>query len=357
MGEKIKVLVVDDSAIVRDMLLDRLSRESDIEVIGTAPDPFIARDKIVRLKPDVITLDIEMPRMDGLTFLEKLMTYYPMPVIMVSSVTTKDPYATIKALEIGAFDVVNKPGGAISVSEVVGDIIYKIRQASLVKDHFIERKKRLENKLTGVRKHVHDPALLARIETTDRMIAIGASTGGTQALEFILKSLPLKLPPILITQHMPPLFTRQFAERLNELSVLNVKEAEDDELITSGSVYIAKGGIHMGVERRGAHLFTKFIDTDRVHFQKPAVDVMFGSIAEAVGKNVIALLLTGMGKDGAEGLLRLKECGAYTMAQDEASSVVWGMPRAAIEKNAHREVVTLEDAGRRLVELAAKETL
>ena len=209
MGSKnIKVLVVDDSAIVRNVMLEKLSEYKDIEIVGTAPDPYIARDKIIRLKPDVITLDIEMPRMDGLTFLEKLMNYFPIPVIIVSSVTTQNSKASIRALEIGAFDVVNKPGGSISVNEVIEDIVFKIRQAYQVKDIYIGRRKTLENHLVETPKIQHDSHMLSNIATTDKFIAIGASTGGTIALEYIFKNLPANLPPILVVEHMPPLFYR-----------------------------------------------------------------------------------------------------------------------------------------------------
>lgn len=352
MSQKIKVLIVDDSAIVRDMLLEKLSEEKDIEVIGTAPDPFIARDKIVRQKPDVITLDIEMPKMDGLTFLEKLMVYYPMPVIIVSSVTTNDKYAAIKALELGAFDVVNKPGGSISVKDVVTDVAYKIRQAFLLKEKYVERRKQIDTGLEKKGPVKHDSKLLTGIITTDRYIAIGASTGGTVALEYILKGLPSNLPPILIVQHMPPNFTLQFANRLNEMSALTIKEAEDEELVTPGTVYIAKGGYHLTVVRKGGSLYTRLTDTERIQFQKPSVDVLFHSIAENAGRNALGILLTGMGKDGAEGLLHMKKQDAYTITQDEQSSVVWGMPRAAFEIGASSEQVPLEKIADKIIAYA-----
>ncbi len=351
-NEKIKVLIVDDSAIVRGVLTEQLSVQEDIEVVGTAPDPFIARDKILRLKPDVITLDIEMPKMDGLTFLNKLMTYYPLPVIIVSSVTTRDSMASIKALEIGAFDVVNKPGGATSVSSVIDDVLDKIRRAYKVKDIYVKRGAEIQRVLEAQDKPVYDEQLLSKIATTDKFIAIGASTGGTVALEYIFKHLPASLPPILVVQHMPPVFTRQFAGRLNELSELNIREASDGDLVVPGNAYIAPGGLHMTVQRKGNLLFTRLIDTERVHFQKPSVDVLFESLAKEVGQNCAAFLLTGMGKDGADGLLKLKEAGAYTVAQDEHSSVVWGMPKTAIDMDAHREIAALEKIPRRIVELA-----
>ncbi len=339
-GKKIKVLIVDDSAIVRDVLSKELAEDKDIEVLGTAPDPYIARNKIIQLKPDVITLDIEMPKMDGLTFLEKLMSYYPIPVIIVSSVTTQDPHAAIKALEMGAFDVVNKPGASISVKDVTKEIAYKIKQAYQVKDTYTSRRAAIDGTIRST-KVVYNSNILSNIKTTDKLIAIGASTGGTTALEFIVKNLPQNLPPILITQHMPENYTRQFASRLNDLSPLTIKEAEDGEIIQDGYAYIAKGGYHLVIERRGANLYNRLDTGERVHFQKPAVDVMFNSVARESGRNTLAILLTGMGKDGATGLKTIKEASGFTVAQDEHSSVVWGMPKAAFEINAHKIIAPL----------------
>lgn len=336
----IKVLIVDDSAIVRDVLTEALDRESDIDVVGTAPNPYIARDKIIKLKPDVITLDIEMPKMDGITFLRKLMEYFPIPTIIVSSVTNQDSSAAITALEIGAFDVVNKPGSAISIEDVKGDVIQKIRQAYKVKDTYFSRRKianiTVKNKLPRA-------SGLLNVKTTDQYIAIGSSTGGTIAVEYLLKSLPANLPPILIVQHMPVNYTYAFAKRLNALSELSVKEAEDGEIIQRGVVYIAKGGIHMRVEPRGASLYIDLEKGERVQYQMPAADVLFESLSLSVGQNVLAILLTGMGRDGAEGMLKLKKAGAFTIAQDEESSIVWGMPKAAIDLNAHNKIVSLKD--------------
>lgn len=350
MTKKIKVLIVDDSAIVRSVLNERLSTFDDIEVIGVAPDAYVARTKILKLKPDVITLDIEMPRMDGLTFLSKLMAYNPMPVIIVSSVTTRDSNAAIKAMEIGAFDVVNKPNNEFSVDDVIDDIVFKIRQANSVKDTYITNEEAVKKSIAN-KKVVFDSDILSTISTTDKMIAIGSSTGGTIALEYILKSLPLNMPPILITQHMPPKFTYQFARRLNDISALTVKEAENGDAIMPGHAYIAQGGFHLIVKRKGSMLYTHLDDGEKINFQKPAVDVMFHSIAKTVGVNTFALLLTGMGKDGAKGMLELKEKGAYTIAQDEKSSVVWGMPKTAIDIDAHKEILALKDIPKRIVDL------
>ncbi len=351
--EKIKVLIVDDSAIVRDILSQEIEKQSDMELIGTAPDPYIARDKIVRLNPDVITLDIEMPRMDGLTFLEKLMYYNPLPVIIVSSITTKDNLAAIKALELGAFDVINKPGGSITVEEIKEDVIFKIRSAYQNKDTFLKKWKDLSKEFVA-KKPNRPRHILTEIKTTDKLIAIGASTGGTVALEYLFSNLPKNLPPIVVVQHMPEIFTLQFAKRLNELSELNIKEAEDEELIEIGTVYIAPGGKHMEVKRVGASLFVKLVDGEKINFQKPAVDPLFTSVAKNVGVNTLAILLTGMGKDGAKGLLKIKESGGYTIAQDEKTSIVWGMPKAAIDLNAAKEILPLAKIIDKIIEFSTK---
>ncbi len=352
----IKLLIVDDSAIVRDVLSESLAKFPDIEVVGVAPDPFIARDKIVQLKPDVITLDIEMPRMDGLTFLERLMTFFPIPVIIVSSVTTSDHSAALKALEIGAFDVVNKPGGAISVGDIIEEIAYKVRQAYEVRYSYVKRRQDFQQKFPTAKPNPSNQGgtHLRTVKTTDKLICIGSSTGGTVALEYLVQKLPANLPPVLIVQHMPPNFTKQFAQRLNSLSALEIKEAEDGEIVSNGTVYVAPGGLHLTLERRGAILYTKLTTTERVQFQRPAADVLFRSAAEVSGQNVVAALLTGMGRDGAEGMLKLLQAGAYTIAQDEASSVVWGMPRAAIELGAAKEVLGLDKIAPRIVEVCAR---
>jgi two-component system chemotaxis response regulator CheB len=354
MPNQIKVLIVDDSAIVREVLADKLAQYPDIEIVGSAPDPFIARDKIIYKKPDVITLDIEMPRMDGLSFLERLMTYYPIPVIIVSSVTTSDPHAAIKALEIGAFDVVNKPGGSISVGDIIEEIVYKVRQASQLKESYVSRRLIINKKMPILPERQKEKPLLRSVKTSGKIICIGASTGGTVALEYLAQRLPATLPPVLIVQHMPPNFTKQFANRLDGLSALTIKEAEDGEIVTDGTAYIAPGGYHLLLERRGASLFTKLSTTERVHYQRPAVDELFKSAAECAGENVIAALLTGMGKDGADGMLELKKAGAYTIAQDEHSSVVWGMPKAAIDLDAALEIAPLDRIGSIIVDRAGE---
>jgi two-component system chemotaxis response regulator CheB len=349
---KIKVLVVDDSAIVRNILSNAIENQPDMELLGTAPDPYIARDKIVRLEPDIITLDIEMPRMDGLTFLEKLMIYNPLPVIIVSSVTTQDNLAAIKALELGAYDVVNKPGVAITVEEVKEDVLQKIRAAYKNKDTFLEKWKNLSNSILKERPK-KARSLLTVVKTTEKLIAIGSSTGGTVALEYVFTNLPQNLPPIVVVQHMPETFTAQFAKRLNELSELTIKEGEQDELLQIGTAYIAPGGYHMEVKRVGASLFINLNKKEKVNYQRPAVDPLFFSVAENAGINSLAILLTGMGRDGAAGLLRIKEAGGKTIAQDEKTSIVWGMPKAAIDLKAANEVLPLDKIPEKIINFAS----
>ncbi|HOV14372.1 MAG TPA: chemotaxis protein CheB, partial [Spirochaetota bacterium] len=246
----------------------------------------------------------------------------------------------IKALEIGAFDVVNKPGGSLSVGEIYEEIAYKIKSAYQVKDSYILRQNLIKNTISSEKKRENSHAINSLV-TTDKIIAIGASTGGTIALEYIFKNLPSNLPPIVVVQHMPENYTKQFAIRLNELSNVNIKEVEDGEILTNGSAYIAKGGEHLTIERRGASLFARLTKTERVHFQRPAVDVMFDSLAEVCGKNVIAALLTGMGRDGADGLLNIKNNGGMAIIQDEESSIVWGMPKAAYDIGAYNKILPL----------------
>jgi len=345
----IRVLIVDDSAIVRDVLTKGLSASGDIEVVATAPDPYIARNKILSEKPDVVTLDIEMPRMDGLSFLKVLMTYYPLPILIVSSVSTQDKQAALEALRCGAFDVVNKPDGNLSVQGVIDEIILKIRAAYENRTHFLSRQLSAQALLAqkklspaAVRPVPDKPSVsLARVVTTDACIAIGASTGGTIALEYLLPSLPANLPPIVVVQHMPRSFTAQFAERLNGISKLTIKEAGDGEILQRGHVYIAPGGLHLEVTREGSSVYTRLRDGEKVQFQKPSVDVLFQSMSVTFGRNSLGVLLTGMGKDGAEGLLQMKKSGAQALIQNEESSIVWGMPRAAFEIGAYTAIADL----------------
>ena len=333
----IKVLVVDDSALVRKVLTEELGKQPDIEVVGTAMNPYIARDKIVELKPDVITLDMEMPRMDGLSFLAKLMKHHPMPVVVVSSLTPKNSENALMALRLGAVEVICKPGSAYSTQNISRSIVKAVRAASLAK--FDKENPQPAPEYSAVKKKAEQIKL---IHTTDKLIAIGASTGGTKALEAVLTRMPANTPGIVIVQHMPPVFTKSFADRLNNICAMNVKEAEGGELIETGVVLLAPGNYHMLVEKAGARYYTKLKQGPPVHHHRPSVDVLFNSVADVAGCNASGVLLTGMGADGAKGLLAMKEKGAYTIAQDEASSVVYGMPKEAARIGAVSEVVSLE---------------
>jgi two-component system chemotaxis response regulator CheB len=340
--KKIKVLVVDDSAIVRKIFSEELAGEPDIEVVGTAPDPYVARDKIVQLKPDVVTLDIEMPRMDGLTFLGKLMKHYPLPVIIVSSLTAKGSQMALEAVELGAVEVLAKPGGAYSVGDMGIQLKEKIRAASRVKP-LPSRKTLAAGPLPVAR------VSLALSQTTQKIIALGASTGGTEALKEILIQFPPNIPGIVIVQHMPAQFTKAFAERLNGLCAITVKEAREGDSVLNGQALIAPGNFHMVLRRSGARYFVNVKDGPMVHHQRPAVDVLFNSVAQYAGANAVGVICTGMGADGAQGLLRMKEAGARTMAQDEASCVVFGMPKEAIKLGAADQVVPLGEISQRVV--------
>jgi len=329
-----KVLIVDDSAIVRKLLSDALAHEADIQVVGTAADPFQARDLILKHQPDVLTLDIEMPRMDGLSFLRRIMAHRPMPVIIVSSITQRGSAASVEALQLGAIDVIAKPGGPASVGEV----------AELIK-------RRIRALRAGPPPKFRAPVATATPLATEAakpagrhagsLVLIGASTGGTQAIEALLTRLPADVPPILIVQHMPPIFTKAFADRLDHVCPMRVTESAGDELIEPGTVYIAPGDRHMVVERHGLRLRTALRDGPPVHYQRPAVDVLFHSAARLQGVPMVAAILTGMGQDGADGLLALKQAGAETLAEDEQSCVVFGMPKEAIARGAANHVVTL----------------
>lgn len=345
--DKIKVLIVDDSALVRKILTDELSMDSEIEVIGTAPDPYFAREKIVQLGPDVIILDIEMPRMDGLTFLEILMKHHPMPVIILSSLAQSGGEVALKALELGAIEVMAKPGAAYTVKDMSEQLIEKIKGVSGIS----MLKLRHENKETAETPLIRSSSL---IKTTNKIIAIGASTGGTEAIKDVLTQLPAQMPPILITQHMPQYFTKSFAERLNTVCRLEVKEAEDRELATPGKVLIAPGNKHMVLKRSGATYYVEVKDGEMVFHQRPSVEVLFMSVARYAGRNSIGILLTGMGRDGAKGLLDMKEAGAYTIAQDEKSCVVFGMPKEAIALGAAMKIAHLSNIPRELMEAIEK---
>lgn len=331
--KNIKVLIVDDSAVVRKIFSEELSKYPDIEVVGTAPDPFVARDKIVALQPDVITLDIEMPRMDGLTFLRKLMKYYPLPTIIVSSLTSKGGKLTLEAMEIGAVDVIAKPGSAYTVGDMSSQLADKIRGAAWAR--VIKRRD----------KGGADPEnvpLKALAQTSHKVIAIGASTGGTEALKVVLTKLPANSPGIMVVQHMPANFTAAFAERLNSLCQVTVREARDNDSVVPGLALIAPGNFHMVMRRSGARYYVEVKTGPMVHHQRPAVDILFKSTAKSAGANAIGVILTGMGADGAEGLLEMKNAGADTIAQDEDSCVVFGMPKEAIKLGAAGRVLPLD---------------
>jgi len=334
MKNRIKVLVVDDSAVVRKVFREELSREKDIEVIGTAPDPYVARDKIVKLQPDVVTLDIEMPRMDGITFLKKLIRYYPLPVIIVSSLTRNGGRLAMEALSLGALEVISKPSSAYSVGEMSVQLIDKIRAVAGVKVE--SRRKRPSDKI--IQAKIPSKALS---RTTNKVIAIGASTGGTEALKVVLKGMPPNAPGTLVVQHMPAHFTTSFAERLNEMSAMTIKEAEDGDSLINGVALIAPGNYHMLLRRSGAKYYVMVKKGPLVNHQRPAVDVLFHSVASYAGSNAVGVILTGMGSDGAHGLLKMKEAGARTVAQDEKSCIIFGMPKEAIQLGAAEKVVPL----------------
>jgi len=344
MKQKIKVLVVDDSAVVRKVFREGLSREKDIEVVGTAPDPYVARDKIVKLKPHVVTLDIEMPRMDGITFLRKLMRYYPLPVIIVSSLTPKGSKLAMDALSLGALEVISKPSSAYSVGEMSIQLIDKIRAVAHAR--LKPREEREAQKNAQVIE-----AYQALSETTNKVIAIGASTGGTEALKVVLTAMPPNAPGILAVQHMPANFTTSFAQRLNELSAMTVREAKDGDSLMNGIALIAPGNYHMLLKRSGARYYVQIKNGPLVHHQRPAVDVLFHSVASYAGSNAIGVLLTGMGSDGAIGLLKMREAGARTVVQDEKSCIVFGMPKEAIKLGAAEKVVSLENIARTTINM------
>ncbi len=330
---KIKILIVDDSAIVRKLLSEALFEEKDIEVVGTAPDPFVARDKILALKPDVLTLDIEMPRMDGLTFLKKLMHYQPMPVVVISSLGQAGCQATLEALRLGAVEVLAKPGGPYSVGELRMDLAAKIRAAAVA---------RLRRTPAEPSAKPEPPPPVPAFDTST-VVAIGASTGGTEAIQQVLTRLPANSPGIVITQHIPPVFSLAFANRLNEICPMEVKEARDGDTLAQGRALVAPGSLHMLLRGSPGGGFRVTVqDGPRVCYQRPSVDVMFSSVAEAAGSRAVGVLLTGMGSDGARGLLKMKQNGARTIAQDEASCVIFGMPKEAIRLGAADEVAPLD---------------
>lgn len=349
---KIKVLIIDDSAVVRKLLTSILSSDPEIEVVGTAVDALVARDKIKRLNPDVLTLDVEMPKMDGVTFLRNVMRLHPMPVIMVSTLTEKGASVTLDALEYGAVDFVCKPKIDISntLEDYASEIIQKVKNAKnmRVKRYQERPKPRHTNVNAGnnVRHSVDEIIpkvnIGKHINTTDKIIAIGASTGGTEAISEILEALPINTPGIVISQHIPETFSKPFADRVNKRCAITVSEAKDGDMIIPGHAYISPGNRHLLVVKDGARWRCKLSDDVPVNRHKPSVDVMFRSVANSAGPNAVGVILTGMGKDGAQGLKDMLDSGSKTIAQDEASSVVWGMPGSAVELGAAQKVISLQ---------------
>jgi two-component system, chemotaxis family, protein-glutamate methylesterase/glutaminase len=339
MPRRIKVLVVDDSAIVRKLLSDALKGEPDIDVVGGAGDPFIARDMILRLEPDVITLDIEMPRMDGISFLRKLMEHRPMPVIIISSLTQSGSAATIDALRAGAIDVFAKPGGPSSFGELAVRLKERVRAVRGMAPAGLAR----AAAVSAAPASAAAPASVRFDHPRRRhgVIAIGASTGGPHAIESLLMRMPAESPPIVIAQHMPAGFTKAFAERLDRVCKIRVIESAGGEVLESGVAYVAPGGHHLIVEPHNGRLMTRLHDGPQLHHQRPAVDELFHSLARLHGVPIVAALLTGMGADGADGLLALRNAGAETIAEDEHSCIVFGMPREAIARGAAMHVATL----------------
>jgi two-component system chemotaxis response regulator CheB len=328
---KTRVLIIDDSAIVRRMLSNALQHEPDIEVVGLASDPFVARDLIIQHKPDVLTLDIEMPRMDGLTFLRQLMVHRPLPVIIVSSVTQEGSAASFEALSAGAVDVIAKPGGPYSVGDIAEKLKYRIRAVRHARSVRFSR----------MRSQVGTTHAPTSLSDANGLVLMGASTGGTRAIEVLLTRLPADVPPILIVQHMPPHFTRVFAQRLDSVCAMHVVEADDGQKLQRGTAYIARGDFHLQVVSQAGVLQTALTDGPPIHYQRPAVDALFGSAAQLKGVQIVALLLTGMGSDGASGMLALREAGAVTIAESEQSCVVFGMPAEAIARGGATHVASL----------------
>ena len=334
-NSKIKVLIIDDSALVRKIFSIELAKSDEIEVVGTAPDPFIARQKILQLKPDVLVLDIEMPKMDGLTFLEKLMKHYPMPVIIVSSLAKEGGEVALRALELGALEIMAKPGASFTVGEMSGQLIEKIKAVYKAR---LPKMDQAQKRLLDVRTRPMNTVL----KTTKKIIAIGASTGGTEAIKQILMQLPPMMPPIVIVQHMPEHFTKSFADRLNVITKHSVKEAENNEILSPGKVLIARGNKHLVVKRSGATYYVEVKDGEMIYHQRPSIEVMFRSVARNAASNAVGVILTGMGKDGAAGLLEMKNAGAFTIGQDEESCVVYGMPKEAARLGSIMKVASLD---------------
>lgn len=349
MAGPIKVLVVDDSALVRKVIETGLSADPRIVVVGTAPDPYVARDLIVQAKPDVLTLDVEMPRMDGVEFLRRLMSQMPIPVVMVSSLTEAGAQATLDALDAGAVDFVTKPGsqfGGKGLESMMEELRTKVKAAAKARVSHLRGK-------TPV-KPIAPLATRAMANTTDKVIALGASTGGTEALREVIAQFPANTPGVVIVQHMPEKFTAMYADRLNRLCAMEVKEAADNDRVMPGRVLIAPGGMQMRVVRQGGQYRVRCKAGERVSGHCPSVDVLFESVATDVGRNAVGAIFTGMGSDGAAGLLKIRQAGAVTFGQDEATSVVYGMPRAAFEKGAVETQVPLDAMAARILDAASR---
>ena len=347
---KIKVVVVDDSALIRSLLKEIINQQKDMEVVGAAPDPFVAREMIRNLNPDVITLDVEMPKMDGLDFLEKLMRLRPTPVLMISTLTERGSEVTLRALELGAIDFISKPKIDIqnSMKEYSEEIATKIRTAAKAKVHGLVR----AGSPAPTASHNADvvlPSVRNKIASTEKVLVFGASTGGTEALKEVLMQLPPDCPGIVIAQHMPEGFTKSFAARLNSLCKIQVKEAEHGDRILPGHAYLAPGHSHLLLARSGANYVCELSKAELVNRHRPSVDVLFRSATNNAGKNAIGIILTGMGKDGALGMKEMHDAGAHTFAQDEASCIVFGMPKEAIAQGGVDEIVPLKDMARAIL--------
>ncbi|HTP38303.1 MAG TPA: chemotaxis response regulator protein-glutamate methylesterase [Steroidobacteraceae bacterium] len=355
-GARIRVLIVDDSALVRKILAELLASDGSIEVVGAAADAYIAREKIKELNPDVLTLDVEMPKMDGVTFLRNLMRLRPMPVVMVSSLTDHGAEITLDALALGAVDYLPKPkiDLAATLGEYRDELIAKVKMAANARVRALGS--RAAASVQPEPKQTADAVLPRQpphpFRTTDRIIAIGASTGGTEAIKAVLMGLPPDTPGVLITQHIPKAFSTPFAHRMNQCCQMTVYEAEDGQQVLPGHVYIAPGDQHLLLVRDGARYICRLDSGPPVNRHKPSVDVLFRSVAQQAGRNAIGAILTGMGKDGAAGLKEMRDAGSPTIAQDEASSVVWGMPGAAVEAGAAGQILPLEAISARLRQLS-----
>ncbi|MCU7835516.1 MAG: chemotaxis response regulator protein-glutamate methylesterase [gamma proteobacterium symbiont of Taylorina sp.] len=356
MAKKVKVLIIDDSALIRQLLREILSSDAGIEVVGTAADPLIAREKIKKFSPDVLTLDIEMPKMDGITFLKNLMRLRPMPVVMISTLTEAGAGVTLEALEIGAIDFISKPKVDVAdkLQEYAADIINKVKTAS------VARVRSLADTTSKVKpgvevKHSADSVLLKRTtrveKTTEKIIAIGSSTGGTEAIKEILIRLPANTPAIVISQHIPAAFSGPFAKRMDVCSAMNVCEARDGEQVLPGHVYIAPGSHHLIIEKNASGYVCRLSDGPKVNRHKPSVDVMFRSVSQNAGQNAVGAILTGMGDDGARGLKEMQDVGSATIAQDEKTSVVWGMPGEAVKRGGVDHILPLEQIAQKLLNL------